>query len=95
MSPTAKSHADELARLRKIEGQVQGVQRMIAKGRYCIDILTQLSSVIGALKRVEESILARHLRTCVRDSMAGLDRDDQDRKITEIVEVLARFRNHG
>jgi DNA-binding FrmR family transcriptional regulator len=90
-----ENNPDFLARLRKIEGQVQGVQKMIADGRYCIDILTQLSSIVGAVKRVEAAIMARHLRTCVRDSMAHPDREDQDRKIDEIIDVLDRFRSHG
>jgi CsoR family transcriptional regulator, copper-sensing transcriptional repressor len=95
MNASPKPPADDLARLRKIEGQVQGVRRMIESERYCIDILTQIQSVVGALKRVEENILARHLSTCVRESLAGKDRADQDRKLAEIIDVLGRFRAHG
>lgn len=95
MPKTPRSAADDLARLRKIEGQIQGVQKMIGEGRYCIDVLTQIGSVVGALKRVEENILDRHLRTCVRESLAKGTAADQDRKIDEIVAVLGRFRNHG
>jgi len=95
MTPIRNAGGDDLARLRKIEGQVQGVQRMIAEKRYCIDVLTQLSSIVGAVKRVEENILSRHLQTCVRDSLARRDRADQDRKIEEIIGVLARFRARG
>ena len=62
------SHLEEIARLRKIEGQVRGILRMIEERRYCVDILTQLASVRGALRRVEERILERHLRGCVQDS---------------------------
>jgi DNA-binding FrmR family transcriptional regulator len=92
MTHTPKPPSDDAGRLRKIEGQVQGVRRMVEDGRYCIDILTQIRSIAGALAKVEENILARHLRTCVRDSLAGRDRDDQDRKIAEIVDILGRFR---
>jgi DNA-binding FrmR family transcriptional regulator len=95
MPHTPNPPSDDLGRLRKIEGQVQGVRRMIEDERYCIDILTQLHSVVGALKRVEENILARHLATCVRQSLSGKDRADQDRKIAEIVDILGRFRTHG
>jgi len=95
MTPAPRSAADDLARLRKIEGQIQGVQKMIGEGRYCIDVLTQISSIVGAIKRVEENILDRHLRTCVRDSMTRGSAADQDRKIEEIVAVLGKFRNHG
>jgi DNA-binding FrmR family transcriptional regulator len=95
MIQAPRSAADDLARLRKIEGQIQGVQKMIGEGRYCIDVLTQIGSVVGALKRVEENILDRHLRTCVRDSLSRGSRADQDRKIEEIVAVLGKFRSHG
>lgn len=95
MDKTPKPASDDGARLRKIEGQIKGVQKMLQDGRYCIDILTQLESIVGAVKRVEENILSRHLHTCVRDSLSGRDRRDQDRKIAEIVDVLARFRAHA
>jgi DNA-binding FrmR family transcriptional regulator len=95
MKTSPQPPADDLARLRKIEGQVQGVRRMIEDERYCIDVLTQIHSVVGALKRVEENILARHLATCVRESLSGKDRADQDRKIAEMIDVLGRFRTHG
>jgi len=95
MDKTPKPASDDGARLRKIEGQIKGVQKMLLDGRYCMDILTQLESIVGAIKRVEENVLARHLHTCVRDSLAGRNRLDQNRKITEIVDVLARFRAHS
>lgn len=86
------SHADELDRLSRIEGQVRGVRKMIEERRYCVDILTQLSSISAALARVEDRLLARHLRICVQDSLAGKNKTDKDRKIEEIIELLARFR---
>ena len=86
------SHSAELTRLRRIEGQVRGIQKMVEDRRYCVDILTQLSSVSSALSRVQENILARHLRTCARESMA-VDKDcDRNKKIEEIIELLARYR---
>jgi CsoR family transcriptional regulator, copper-sensing transcriptional repressor len=95
MISAPRNAADDVARLRKIEGQIQGLQKMIGQGRYCIDVLTQIGSVVGALKRVEENILDRHLRTCVREALSRGSRADQDRKIEEIVAVLGQFRNHG
>jgi len=86
------SHADDLARLNRIEGQVRGVRKMIEERRYCVDILTQLSSISAALARVEDRILARHLRSCVNDSLAGKSKVDQDAKIEEMIDLLARFR---
>jgi len=86
------SHADESARLSRIEGQVRGVRKMIEERRYCVDILTQLSSISAALARVEDRILDRHLRSCVQDSMTGKNRADQGEKIEEIIKLVARFR---
>jgi len=86
------SHSKELLRLRRIEGQVRGVQKMIEERRYCVDILTQVSSISAALARVQERILERHLRTCAQESLAGNNRSDQSEKIEEIIKLLARFR---
>ncbi len=92
MTTRTKPPADDISRLGKIEGQVRGIRRMVEEGRYCIDILTQIRSAAAALARVEENILARHLQTCVRDSLARGDRADQDAKISEMVDLLGRFR---
>lgn len=91
-TPSTPSHSSELVRLRRIEGQVRGVQKMIDERRYCVDILTQLSSISAALARVQERILERHLRTCARESLAGNNRGAQSEKIEEIIKILARFR---
>ncbi len=70
MNGYSPSHTEELERLRKIERQIQGIQSMIKEGRYCVDILTQLSAVIGAIMRVEENILTSHLEGCVSQSLS-------------------------
>ena len=57
MNQQMTTHDEELVRLRRIEGQIRGIQKMIEEKRYCIDILTQISSIVGALKSVEENIL--------------------------------------
>jgi len=94
MAKTSPSHLEELVRLKKIEGQIKGVQKMIRDGRYCIDILTQLSSVVGAVKSVEENIINRHLRTCVADSLANRGRKEKEKKVEEIIDILIKFRRH-
>jgi len=94
MTPTNPSHFEELGRLKKIEGQIKGVQKMIEDGRTCIDILTQLSSVVGAIKSVEENIINRHLRTCVAESLADRSRKEKEKKIEEIIDILIKFRRH-
>ncbi len=77
-------------RLGRIEGQVRGVAAMLAEGRYCIDIITQLSAVRAALRKVEEEVLRDHVAHCVEHAIAHGDADEQRRKIAEIVEVMGR-----
>jgi DNA-binding FrmR family transcriptional regulator len=86
------THEQEIPRLKKIEGQLRGVQKMIDEKRYCVDILTQISSIIGAMKAVEENILERHLKGCVNHSFTRGSREDRTQKIEEIIGVLRRFR---
>ena len=87
-------HKEEIVALKRIEGQIRGIQKMIDEKRYCIDILTQLSSVVGAIKRVEENILNRHLEGCVTGSFLKSNRDDKKAKIDEVIEVLKNFRKY-
>jgi DNA-binding FrmR family transcriptional regulator len=82
---------DELqARLRRIEGQVRGLQRMIDEDRYCIDVLTQVSSVTRALQGVATSMLDDHVRHCVRDAIAQ-GPEAADEKVDEALEVVHRL----
>lgn len=79
-----------LNRMRSIEGQVRGIEKMILEERYCIDIVNQISAVRGALARVSEMVLRRHIETCVvRDLRSGSE-DDQERVIDELIDVIAR-----
>jgi DNA-binding FrmR family transcriptional regulator len=94
MSDQMTTHEEELVRLRRIEGQIRGVQKMIEEKRYCIDILTQLSSIVGAIKSVEENILERHLKGCVHQSFTKGSKDDKASKINEVVDVLKKFRRY-
>jgi DNA-binding FrmR family transcriptional regulator len=79
-----------LKRLKKIEGQVGGLSRMVEDGRYCIDIVTQISAVRAALRRAEEEILRDHVGHCVQHAINSGDQEDQRKKITEIMDVLSR-----
>jgi DNA-binding FrmR family transcriptional regulator len=94
MSNQMTTHEAELVRLRRIEGQIRGVQNMIEEKRYCVDILTQLTSVVGAIKSVEENILERHLKGCVHQSFTKGNKEDKARKIDEVVDVLKKFRRY-
>jgi len=94
MSTQMTTHEKELVRLRRIEGQIRGIQKMIEEKRYCVDILTQLTSIVGAIKSVEENILERHLKGCVHQSFTKGSKDDKARKVDEVVEVLKKFRRY-
>jgi DNA-binding FrmR family transcriptional regulator len=87
----ASKHADQLIRLRKIEGQVKGIQKMINEDRYCIDILMQLKSIKNALIKVEENIMRRHIETCVTDAIKSGSEDKTNEKIVELMEVISKF----
>ena len=79
-----------LNRLRRIEGQVRGVARMVEDDRYCIDIVTQISAVRAALRRAEEEILRDHVAHCVEGAIASGNQAQQRRKIAELMEVIGR-----
>jgi CsoR family transcriptional regulator, copper-sensing transcriptional repressor len=81
---------DYLNRLRRIEGQVRGLQRMIDEDEYCIDVLTQIASVSKALQGVGLGLLDEHLRHCVRDA-AQADDTDGDAKVHEAVQAVERL----
>ncbi len=78
-------------RLRRLEGQVQGIQRMVRDNRYCIDILTQLAAARGALQEVELILLEGHLQTCVAEAMKSGSPEERERKIVEILAALGRI----
>ena len=79
-----------VARLRRIEGQVRGLSRMVEDDRYCIDIVTQLSAARAALRRAEEEILADHVSHCVEHAIASGNKSEQRRKVGELIDVLSR-----
>jgi DNA-binding FrmR family transcriptional regulator len=82
--------ASVLKRLRRIEGQVRGLARMVDDDRYCIDIVTQLSAVRAALRRAEEEILTDHAAHCVENAIASGNKTEQRRKVAELIDVLSR-----
>jgi DNA-binding FrmR family transcriptional regulator len=89
MDGEAKGRAH--GRLRRIEGQVQGLQRMIEADAYCVDILLQISAVQGALEQVRKLLLGHHIESCVSDALRSGSKGDRQRKIDELLEVFARF----
>ena len=79
-----------LARLRRIEGQVRGLQRLVDEEAYCIDVLTQITAVDKALKGVAVNLLDGHLRHCVHEGLAGGDRE-AEAIVTEATDAIARL----
>jgi CsoR family transcriptional regulator, copper-sensing transcriptional repressor len=77
-----------LNRLKRVEGQVRGIARMVEEDRYCIDVLTQVQAVRAALGRVETELLKGHLGHCIEGAIVSGDRDEQRRKAAELIELL-------
>jgi len=96
MHPTHAVHVpsetkDALAkRLRRIEGQVRGLQKMVAEERYCADVLVQIASVQEALRSVGKLLLQNHLTHCVSSAIRSGDAEDGERVVTELVELWGR-----
>lgn len=88
--PYNKDRAAIVARLRKIEGQIRGLERMVDEDAYCIDILTQLASARSALESLGLLLLQDHIEGCVRDSLKGTD-GAATRKIDELIATVNRF----
>ena len=79
------------ARLKRIEGQVRGVARMVEEDRYCIDILNQVQAIKAALKRVEAEVLKGHAAHCVAHAIKSGNVKDQTEKFSELVELFGRY----
>ena len=79
-----------LKRLGRIEGQVRGVTRMMEEDRYCIDLVTQISAVRAALKRVEQEVLRDHVAHCVEHAITAGDAEAQRAKVLELWDLVRR-----
>ena len=79
------------ARLKRIEGQVRGLQRMVQEDRYCVDVLTQIDAVRAALHKVEEQVLQDHVSHCVADAFEIGDPVAQRHKVEELVQTIGRM----
>ena len=90
MKATAKSSC--LARLRRVEGQVRGVARLVEEDRYCIDIVTQIQAAKAALDKVEAEVLKDHVAHCVEDAIRSGDAASQREKVAELMRVLGNIR---
>jgi DNA-binding FrmR family transcriptional regulator len=86
----AGSKEDYLKRLRRIEGQVRGLQRMVDEDTYCIDVLTQVAAVTKALQAVSLGLLEDHVSHCVADAARRSD-DEAQAKVREAADAIARL----
>tara|TARA_Y100000294_G_C8404302_1_gene276108 strand:- start:199 stop:471 length:273 start_codon:yes stop_codon:yes gene_type:complete len=87
-----KNNKKILDRLKRIEGQVRGIHDMVKNDRYCMDVLTQLSSISSAINRVEDIVLRRHLDSCVSSAIKSGKEPDKKEKLDEVMEFLSKFR---
>jgi len=89
MSSYLKDKKEILVRLRRMEGQIKGIHKMVEEDKYCVDVLNQLSSVMAASQKVANIIMKDHIKGCVRDA---LTRDEHsDEYVDELVSVVDRF----
>lgn len=89
-APYERDKAKIQARLRRIEGQVRGVQRMVEEDKYCVDILTQLSAIIAATRQTGLMVLEDHVRGCVMGTCSH-QHNDREELVTELTEAIERF----
>lgn len=90
-----KQRLDLTHRLRRINGQISGILRMIEEDRYCVDILTQTAAIASALRKVEDIVMQNHLNTCVADAIRSNDATEQRDKIAEVMTVVGKLRKRG
>lgn len=88
--PGSHDKASALNRLRRIEGQVRGITRMIEEDRYCIGVLTQMQAVKAALARAESEVLRSHAAHCVAEAIASGDETEQRAKFDELLTLYEK-----
>ena len=82
------AHTENIASLKRIEGQVRGIQKMLEEQRYCVDIIFQIYAVVKSLYRVAEKILAKHIEQCVADAFKSRSEKSKREKIEEIIKIV-------
>ena len=89
MKPETRAQVE--TRLRRVAGQVAGIQRMVEADRYCVDLLLQIAAVRAALDQVGKLVLGAHVESCVAEAFASGSPEERERKRAELLEVFARF----
>jgi len=82
-------------RLRRVAGQVAGIERMVEEDRYCVDVLLQVAAARAALDGIGKLLLNAHVETCVADAMRSRSARDRKEKVDELMEVFSKFSNIG
>lgn len=85
------THRENVSALKRIEGQVRGIQRMVEEEKYCIDIVNQVHAVVNALYRVSEKILAKHINGCLAETFVRKGKQEKNQKINELMSVIKRL----
>ena len=85
------SYENQLVRLKKVVGQVRGIQTMNEERRYCMDLLSQIRAVTGAMRKIESGILESHLQHCVNDTITSKSSEKADVKIKEIIHLYLHY----
>lgn len=86
--PTYADHGEDIIRLKRIRGQVDGIERMVVEGRYCLDIVNQIRSAMAALKSVEGLVLERHVRHCVKHAIQARDERETEARMAELLTLF-------
>ncbi len=80
------SHQNQLSALKRVEGQVRGVIKMIDEGKYCIDVLNQIKAAKAALVKIESNVLKKHVESCVKESFKN--KQALDSKVEELLKLI-------
>lgn len=89
MTPNTKKQIE--TRLKRVAGQIGGIQRMVEEDRYCVDVLLQVAAAKAALERVGQIVLGSHVDTCVDTALSSGTQRERKEKIEELMDVFARF----
>ena len=89
---TKETNSAKLNRLKRIEGQVRGIAKMVEEDRYCIDILHQMQAVKSAFAKVESQILKDHAACCVSEAIATGSPDEQKEKFEELIDLFEKVK---
>ena len=89
------THEEQLGSLEKIEGQVRAIKKMIIEKRYCVDIINQILSIIGALNKTKGEIFKKHIEGCVVHVFKGKSESEKKKKLKEVLDLVVRFRKNA